>query len=358
MAKTYIPPTEVNFVLEECSIDEALQAAGAFSDERGHNFVPADNLVILPGYNMRVHSKNYGARVKFLEEQILTHGYDLTKPIAVLPIKIDGKPCVAVHDGHHRTDGVKNANKKLTGKSKIAGIPVEFKTNINFRQLMAGLMLDNSGEPPSPLEASIVVRRLQNDGMHVKDIAKSLGSTRRWIDDLVLLSSATEVIQNAMIDGEISPTTVIDELRNYSPDDVEKRFLKAQKVVAPTGDGRRKVTAKSLGKVVAKKKVKRKSAGSTGETTPVTAVNDFIALFDELLQTAVETDGDSAIKPYMEIAYASGVGYAATILSSSRDENPEAETLAQGTGETAADACFSATKDHAERLLETAAADL
>jgi hypothetical protein len=355
MAKTYIPPSEVSFVLEECGIDEALAAAGAFTDDRGHNFVPPENLVILPGYNMRVHSKNYAARVKFLEEQIVNHGYDPTKPIAVLPLKIDGKPCVAVHDGHHRTEAVKVANKKLTGKSKINGIPVEFKTNINFRDLTAGLMLDNSGEPPSPLEASIVVRRLQNDGMHVKDIAKVLGSTRRWIDDLILLSNATEVIRNAMIDGEISSTTVIDELRNYTPEDVEKRFLKAQKAVSPTGDGRRKVTAKTLGKVVAKKKAKRKSAGG-GESVSPTAVNDFIALFDTVLQAAI--DAEDAYKPYMEIAYAAGVGYAATILSASRDENPDAETLAQGTGDTAADACDAAVKDHADKLLEAQAADL
>ena len=354
MAKTYIPPSEVTFALEECSIDEALNAAGAYTDDRGHNFVPPENLVILPGYNMRVHSKNYGVRVKFLEEQIAKHGYDPTKPIAVLPIKINGLPCVAVHDGHHRTEAVKSANKKLTGKAKIAGIPVEFKTGINFRKLQTGLLLDNSGEPPSPLEASIVVRRLQNDGMKPADIAKELGTSRRWIDDLILLSSATETIQQAMIDSEISPTTVIDELRDYTPADVEKRFLKAQKAVAPTGDGRRKVTAKSLGKVAAKKKTKRASPKGA-EAVPTTAVADFIALFEEL---RVAKAGDAGGEPYMELAYASGVGYAATILTASRDEDPNAEVIAQGTGESAALACFEATKAHTEAVLEAAAADL
>jgi hypothetical protein len=303
---------------------------------------------------MRVHSKNYAERVKFLGEQIAKHGYDLTKPIAVLAIKRDGKPCVMVHDGHHRTDGVKAANKKLGDNAKIKGIPVEFKNDVNFRKLMAGLMLDNSGEPPSPLEASIVVRRMQNHGMKAPDIAKELGTSRRWIDDLVLLSSATETIQQAMIDGEISPTTVIDELRDYTPDDVEKRFLKAQKAVKPTGDGRRKVTAKSLGKVVAKKKTKRASPKGA-DTAPLTAVGDFITLFETIKEERAES-GDAT--PYLEIAYADGVGYAATILSASRDVDPAAETLAQGTGDTAIEACFAASKNHADTLLEEAAADL
>jgi hypothetical protein len=354
MAKTYIPPSEFNLTLEPCDLDAALQAAGAFTDDRGHNFVPAENLAILPGYNMRVHSKGYKERVKWLGEQISREGYDITKPIAVMALMIDGKPVVAVHDGHHRREAVVEHNKNPKAKTpKIAGIPVEFKTDVSVRKMTAGLMLDNSGEPPSPLEASIVVRRLQNDGMKVPDIAKELGITRRWIDDLILLSSATEVIQQAMIDGEISPTTVIDELRTYAPLDVEKRFVKAQKEVKPNPEGRRKVTAKSLSKVVAKKKEKR--ASPKGTTTSPTAVADFITLFEQIKS---EREGNGFEPPYMEIAFAGGVGYAATILSESRDTNPGAETLAQGVGETAAEACEAASKHHADALIEAAAADL
>lgn len=353
MAKTFIPATDFKFEFAPANQDDALAAAGAFTDDKGRTFVPAENLVEIPGYNMRVQGKGFEARVAFLEEQMLKNGYDLARPMTVFSAMIDGKPCIALHDGFHRKPAVIRANAKLVGKKKIAGVPIEFKEDINYRKLMIGLLSANSGEPPAPYEAAIVARRLLNDGMSPKDIAAELSITRRWVDDLLLLATATPRHVNALIANEVSATTLIEELRNYSPEDAEKRFLAAQAKLIANSEGKRKVTAKSLKDAgVAKKKEKRKTSVASTSMSK-TPVMDFIALHTSMVEAA----GEGPV-PYMEIAYAAGVGYAAVILETDRITNPDAATICEGVGESAEIACHLACEAHTNAMLDDAAADL
>lgn len=359
---TALPSDNFLMELEPVDIYQALEFNKA-KEKRGQWFVPAKAIYVLPGYNMRILGDRYKTRVAYLRDNMIENGYDPTSPITVFAALIDGVPRIIVQDGHHRLQAVLDADVALA-KKKLPGIheiPVIFKDgDANLADLNFALLTKNAGEPPAPYEAAIVIKRLVNQGVSKPVIAKKLTVTRRYVDDLLLLSEAPIEIRDAVINDLISPTTAITELRDFSPEDAVKRLNKA--LAKMQADGKKKVTKKGLeehGAAVAKKP-KRASVGAAAHEAeqendePADSVHEFFRLHQSII-------ADGLADAYMELAFESTIGYAATIQDrphSTKRGDPKPQILAQGTGDTPDVAAAEAVADWKRRKIDEEAADL
>lgn len=357
--RSILPVDDFKVDLVPASIDDALDAAEAIN-KLGQNFVAPEKLHVMAGYNMRVLGDRYHARVAYLRDQMIENGYDITEPITVFAAEIDGVATLVVQDGHHRRDSVIAANATLAAAKKptIDRIPVIFKdSEPNLVDLNYALLSKNAGEPPAPYEAAIVVKRLVNQKESKKDIARRLTVTTRYVDDLLLLADAPEVIRDAIVDGKISPTTAITELRDYTREDAVKRLQKVLARMEADGQVGKKVTKKALGDVAAVKKPKRASAARADDASPPLSANGVLQEFFNL-HLALSQEIENA---YMELAFERTVGYAATIQSGPpavKRTDPKPEILAQGTGATPEFAARASLEDYKRRQIDAEAADL
>lgn len=357
-SKQVLPSGQFDTEIIPADIKDALKAANAEAVD-GQIYVPYEQLYVMPDYNMRIKGPRYKNRVAYLRDNMAVNDYDVTEPITVFAAEIDGKPRIVVQDGHHRHDAIPPANvlRKKAKKPPITMVPIIFKpSTTDSADLQYALILKNSGEPPAPYEAAIVIKRLVNMGIDKKTIAKKLTITPRYVDDLLLLADAPKEIRDAVIAEEVSPTLAIEELRTYSPEDVVARHKKAKEAEAARGAKKIKITKKKLEGVGGEPREKRSRTPSTEEPAidhagNLADIGEFIRLHDTVRETY-----DAA---YMELSFEATVGYAATITDRPREGRKAAPTiLAQGVGATAALAARAAVEDYKARALEDAAADL
>jgi ParB family chromosome partitioning protein len=249
----------------------AIRSAGASANSGEKTvMVDFDKLHIVPGLNPRVMDSQ-GARehIESIGQSILSNGYFPDKPMAVFVRKIDGKDTICVRDGHHRYEGVKWANRKRPGKVKQ--VPVIFDSEeMSLRDMNIRFHAANNGRPLTPYELAVVVMRLGNDRMKIKDIAAHLGITERYIRDLGMLYQAPVEISNLIENGRVSSTLAIETLRDCIANangDYAKGGAKALRtlekgVEKADAQGSKRVSAKHLSEKDKPKKFKKEPATS------------------------------------------------------------------------------------------------
>ena len=226
----------------------------AASSKTTEYMVKVDQLRTIPGFNVRIRETgDYRSHVESLKQSIREHGFYLNKPLAGYIGKDGDEDVIFVTDGHTRLEAVQEINAEAVDDSDltIEGIPVVLKpaeTSIN--DLTIALVQDNNGRPLMPYEMGIVVRRLQNakDGegeplFSKTDIARKLSITERYIDDLNVLVSAPAKVRTAVLNGEVSSTLAIQELRK-NPKKAEERITTA--VTKAKASGKAKATKKDI----------------------------------------------------------------------------------------------------------------
>lgn len=77
---------------------------------------------------------------------------------------------------------------------KISTYPVVPKDKSNTEDLTIALVRSNQGKKFTPLELSIVVKRLINAGLEINIIAKRLGFTTEYINQLAAIAGAPSMI--------------------------------------------------------------------------------------------------------------------------------------------------------------------
>lgn len=242
----------------------AIRAAGA-SANSGQKTVMVDfnKLHIIPGFNPR--SKDTQAAREHIEsigQSILNNGFYQDKPLAVFVRKIDGKDTICVRDGHNRYAAVQWANRQK--RNAVKQVPVIFdEEEMSLRDMNIRFHTANNGRPLTPYELAVVVMRLGQDGMKVKDIADHLGITERYIRDLGMLYQAPPELIEMIENGQVSSTLAIETLRsNIQAKGQEKGGAQALRtlekaLVKATAKGSKRVSAKHIADGQKPKKFKK-----------------------------------------------------------------------------------------------------
>jgi ParB family chromosome partitioning protein len=304
----HIPSDEYNETLVRGDAVGALKDAGA---KRSNTFdLDIEQIAILPDFNPRVSgTKDHEAHINALADSILANGFLPNKPLSVFPAEetvegSDEKVTVFyIIDGHSRFEAVRRANEKGAG---IETLPVSIlpKSDLDNTALLADLAIltvlnNNSTRPLTPVELAIVVKRLVGYETPKADIAKRLGITARYVDDLLVLHEAPPAVQEAVRAGEVSATLAISELRQHG----EKAATRIQAAVEKAkAAGKKKVTPKQMpkaapskttGKAAAKAKIAKAAETAKAPTkkpakTAPAEATDPIATDVDFMRGAIE----------------------------------------------------------------------
>lgn len=258
MAKTpalTIPSSKVDIALTAGNTTAAMKAAGA-ANGKLYN-IPIDKIRLIEGYNVRVATPDYIAHRDMLADLISENGFDATKPLAGYVGKDGDEDVIYLVDGHTRLDAVTVLNA-LPDADAIDKLPVVIHANDKtVEQLNAALVTSNNGRALTPFEIGVVVKRLlRNADLDKGAVASMLGITPRYVDDVLLLVNAKKPVREAVLNGQVSSTLAIAELRR-DPEEAAERITAA----VEKSDGK-KVTKKNVG--VPMKKVKMAVSIATG----------------------------------------------------------------------------------------------
>lgn len=286
-----LPSSKVDIALTAGSVEPAMKDAAAKSTKLYK--VPVDKIMPIPGFNVRVESPDYIAHRDTLAQSIKANGFDQTQPLAGYVAKTDEGNVIYVTSGHTRLAAVQKLNAEAGEGEKIDTLPVlVHPTATSLTDLTVALHTSNNGRPLSPFELGVVVKRLlKEDGADKAKIAERLAVTPRYLDDVLLLVNGPKAVREAVLDGKVSSTLAIQELR-AAGDKPEKAAEKIAAAVEKAAPGKR-VTKKALGP-----KMKNvKSTVSVAEGTDMKEIVKAVAaLVRKAIPASADGDGDDAIK--------------------------------------------------------------
>lgn len=215
--------------------------------------IPFSSLQIVDGFNVR---QDYGD-LESLSSSIEENGVKV--PLRVFKEK--GSELYNVVDGHRRLKAVELAieNGRLDPDEFLIPCIMEGKGS-NAEDRVLGMLLYNDGKRLNLLEEGEVFKRLINYGWTEVKIAEKVGKTRTHVDNCLLLLSASPELKQKIVDGEVSSSFVIEELRDQTSDEVVENIEEAKKVT-----GAKKISKKHIDKVkkTAPKKTVRKEQPMT-----------------------------------------------------------------------------------------------
>jgi ParB family chromosome partitioning protein len=292
--KIALPSSKVDISLTAGSVEPAMKAAEAKSTKLFK--VPVAAIKTIPGFNVRVQSADYLAHRDMIAASIKANGFDQTKPLSGYVAKEENSNVIYVTDGHTRLDAVNTINAALgndaTAEGYIASLPVlVHSADKSLTDLTVALHTSNTGRPLTPFEIGVVVKRLMRDeGADKATIAAKLAVTPRYLDDVLLLVNGPKEVRQAVLDGTVSSTLAIQELRKAG-DAPEKAVEKLTAAVAKSGG--KKVTKKALGP----KMQKVRSTVSVGAGTDMKEIVKAVAALvrKALPQVPHATDPESKV---------------------------------------------------------------
>lgn len=240
MTKQTIPSISYMPELEQGNVKAAVKAIGGGSSDLWQ--VDPRELRVLPDFNIRLDSPQHEAKIEWLTDQMIEHGYKQDKPIAAFVAKEDGKDVLYITDGHTRHKAVMRAIAK--GKN-IERVPVVVKPRgTDMVDLTLDLVTSNSGEPLTPLEVGIVCKRLIGNGLDAKEIARRLGYTPEYVNSLLDLVAAPAELKKMVTEGKVAPSLAVEEVKKHGGKGATERIKAAVKVAE--ADGKGKVTKRHV----------------------------------------------------------------------------------------------------------------
>lgn len=264
MSETYnLEELSQHFTLElnPGNLKEGMKANGATSNDLWK--YPVKNLRPIEGFNVRVKNAAYWARVNRYADSMIEDGYWSHKPMAgyIGRDKETGEEFFFVTAGYTRRDAIDVANSKLPPDKQIEFVTVVAHPGktITRSHLNALLITENDSAKLEAYEASVVVKRMFDDGDSVEEIARQVRYSTEWVDSLLLLAAAPRELQLMVVDDVIKPTFAIETIKEHG----DKALAVLQEALArKTGGGE---ATPSGGAVPAEGLAAAEGAGSEGE---------------------------------------------------------------------------------------------
>lgn len=241
-----IPSSKVEINLTAGGTAAAMKSAEATAGKLYN--VPVGAIKLIPGFNVRVDGPDYRAHRDMLADLIRAKGYDETKPLAGYVAKEGEDTVIYVTDGHTRLDAVNTINAD-DSNMMIDKLPVIVRTEApSLSDLTAALHTNNTGRPLTPFELGVVVKRLlKEDGAEKATTAATLGVTTRYLDDVLLLVNSPKEVRTAVLQGEVSSTMAIQQLRKAGDNPAKAAEVITAAVDKAKKAGKSKATTKDTG---------------------------------------------------------------------------------------------------------------
>jgi len=207
--------------------------------------VPVDQIVFMPGFNLRIDNEAYRAGIEELANSIEMEGYYDSHPLSCFAGELDGVAKVIVIDGHRRKMAVDLLNSR---GANIETMPVVLKkpTSTDL-DLAVSLDKENNAVQLTMLERAVLALRMLKSGMDRDEIAERLGKTKRHVDDLLVLIEAPKPVRDLVRDGTVAAYTAIAKMRREGgAEKIVELAAKTEAKAAEKGQKAAKLTKTTL----------------------------------------------------------------------------------------------------------------
>jgi hypothetical protein len=222
------------------NVKTAMKSVGASSADLWK--VKPSEIKFMDGFNLRQHNTEYEEHIEWLTSSIMQNGYYQDKPIAgyVATDDVNGQ-VIFCTDGHSR---VTAALRAISRGAPIETVPMVIKPKgTTMEDLTFALFTSNEGRPFSPFEKGLAIKRLIDMGVDETVIAKRLGITVPYVNDLLTAVGAPRAVREMIASGAVSAATAVAQIKKHGSKATEK-LQEAAKVAKASG--KTKVTAKHL----------------------------------------------------------------------------------------------------------------
>jgi len=202
-----------------------MKEMGATSDDMWKP--PVSKLRPIPGFNVRVKNADYYRRRREYADSMKVEGYLPHKPMAGY-VGVDpdtGETVFFITAGYTRLDAIELANSELPEEQQIKFVtavtqavkdPNDPKSKgLSQDDLNALLIRENKGAALNAYEASIVCKRMANNGNSINVIATKTGFSSEWVGNLLELAAAPIELQMMVADDVIKPTLAIEVIKEH-----------------------------------------------------------------------------------------------------------------------------------------------
>jgi ParB-like chromosome segregation protein Spo0J len=203
--------------------------------------VERDQLRIIPNFNTRIRGERLTAHIRELADSMKSEGYYPDKPLAGYVAREGDEQVIYITDGHCRLEG---RDLAVSEGAEIDKLPVVVSAQgTSIEDLTVALARTNSGKPLEPYELAIVCKRLSRFGMDSDEIARRVGFTRTYVDNLLLLIGADAAIRQMVMDDKVSASTAVDAIKQHGSKALERLQVALEQAQA---GGKERVTKKLM----------------------------------------------------------------------------------------------------------------
>lgn len=219
-----------------------------------------EHLRVMPDFNVRIRDAAYFEHIQTLKQSILEEGFYEDKPLAGVA-SFEGKnPVIFITDGDCRLQAVKLA---IEEGAPIQTVPVVLKDRTTtIEDLTVALVRSNGGKRFTPLELSVVVRRLQKHGWVEKAIADKLGFSEEYVKQLLTASGAPVVIRKMIAEGAVPLAVAVQSIRTHGAEEAKQVLQTA--VAQAKERGEKGITRKNLPDQIYKKAITKNAPRLVG----------------------------------------------------------------------------------------------
>jgi hypothetical protein len=211
------------------NLKESMKLAGAKSGDLWK--VPPSMLHEINGFNVRLLTPRWFARVRSLADSMKRTGYMLHKPMTGYAGKdAAGKDTIYITDGYTRRAAIELANSELPKDKQITVVSVvtHDAQKTTMVELNTQLIAGNQESALLPYESAIVIDRLAKAGESIDAIAARTGFSTEWVQGLLSLIAAPEGLRRMVADDVITATFAIDTIKEHG----DKAFEVLQEALA------------------------------------------------------------------------------------------------------------------------------
>lgn len=279
MLSPVLPPIDPGIELVPGSIRAVTKATETTSTDMF--MVKPHEIRILDGFNIRIAgTKRYKERVEEIANSIATEGFYRDKPVVCYVAKdADDKDAYFLLDGHMRMAAIQAIiDRNGTPPERV---PVLIKPPGTSMADMT-VALFKTGDGLTPYEKALGVARLRGLSVDDKDIARRVGVSKRYLDELAMLLAVPEKLKKLLASDRISGTLVMQEIREKGYKVAIEDLFGAAAATSETEpvEGEKPAGKKAAGKKAAGKKsadritkrtvdrVAKQKRAASGDTTP------------------------------------------------------------------------------------------
>lgn len=224
-------------VLVAGSIKSAMKVAGAGSKDLWQ--VPVESFVVLPGFNPRIDTKQYKARIRRLADSIKTEGFYQAFPIGAFANE-SGQ--IIVRSGFTRLAAAKLA---INEGAELETLPcVVSQSGLDDSDIAVSFIRDNEGAPLTIYETAVIVQRLTKFGHEPEVIAERLGFSEQHIQNLLGLMASPMKLKEMVANEVCSASLAIELIAKHGGEKALEKLIAAAEGVKE--NGKEKVTAKDV----------------------------------------------------------------------------------------------------------------